>query len=65
VHPTERHPAILRWMLDAVGIGGNRVSEAHLAALSVEHGATLCSRDEDFGRFPGLRWVDPIPGARS
>lgn len=64
VHPTERHPVVLRRMLDAVGTGGNRVPDAHLAALAVEHGATLCSRDEDFGRFPGLRWLDPVSGAQ-
>lgn len=60
VHPTDRHPAVLRDLLDAVGTGGNRTSDAHLAALAIEHGATLCSRDDDFRRFPGLRWHDPI-----
>lgn len=60
VHPTERHSIVLREMLTAVGTGGNRVSDAHLAALAVEHGATLCSRDDDFRRFPGLTWHDPV-----
>jgi predicted nucleic acid-binding protein len=55
--PTERHLAVLRRMLDAVGVEEKRVSDAELAALSAEHGATLCSRDEDVGRFPGLRWA--------
>ncbi len=36
------------------------VLDAHLAALAIEHGATLCSADEDFGRFPGLVWMDPL-----
>lgn len=62
VHPTHRHAAVLRHLLDAVGTAGNRTSDAHLAALAIEHGATLCSRDEDFGRFPGLRWHNPIDG---
>jgi len=65
VHPTNRHPAVLRDLLDAVGTAGNRTSDAHLAALAIEHGATLCSRDEDFGRFPGLRWLDPIASGPS
>ena len=65
VHPGERHGALVRQLLAAVGVAGNRVPDAHLAALTIEHGATLCSRDEDFGRFPGLRWIDPISGARS
>lgn len=60
VHPTRRHPTVLRELLTAVGVGGNRVSDAHLAALAVEHGATLCSRDQDFRRFPGLTWLDPV-----
>ncbi len=60
VHPTYRHSAVLRDLLGAVGTAGNRVSDAHLATLAIEHGATLCSADEDFGRFPGLTWFDPL-----
>ena len=60
VHPTYRHSAVLRDLLRAVGTAGNRVPDAHLAALAIEHGATLCSADEDFGRFPGLTWFDPL-----
>ena len=44
VHPTYRHAAIMRDLLCAAGVGGNRVSDAHLAALAIEHGAVLCSR---------------------
>jgi uncharacterized protein len=63
VHPTERHPAVLRRMLEAVGIGKNFTMDAHLAALAVEHNAEVCSADSDFARFPGVRWVDPLaPG---
>jgi len=36
------------------------VSDAHLAALAIEHGLILCSTDGDFARFPGLRWENPI-----
>jgi uncharacterized protein len=36
------------------------VTEAHLAALAIEHGLTLCSTDGDFARFPGLRWENPL-----
>jgi uncharacterized protein len=60
VEPTDRHAAILRDLLAPLGAGGNLVSDAHLAALAIEHGAELCSRDNDFARFPGLRWVDPV-----
>ena len=60
VHPTERHAAVLRELLEPLGAGGNLVNDAHLAALAIEHGAELCSRDNDFARFAGLRWVDPL-----
>ncbi|MGH9164539.1 MAG: PIN domain-containing protein [Acidimicrobiales bacterium] len=35
-------------------------TDAHLAALAIEHGAELCSCDVDFSRFAGLRWSDPL-----
>jgi toxin-antitoxin system PIN domain toxin len=62
VHPTNRHAAVLRDLLAPLGAGGNLTSDAHLAALAIEHGATLCSHDNDFSRFAGLRWVDPLGG---
>lgn len=58
--PTGRHTAILVELLEATGVGGNLVSDAHLAALAIEHGATLCSCDNDFARFPGLSWTNPL-----
>lgn len=36
------------------------VQDAHLAALPIGHGLTLCSTDGDFARFPGLRWENPL-----
>lgn len=60
VHPTTRHAPLLRRLLSAVGTGGNLTTDAHLAALAIEHGADLCSCDHDFGRFPGVRWYDPL-----
>lgn len=59
VHPTERHLGVVRGLLEPVGVGGNLTTDAHLAALAVEHGAQLVSFDRDFGRFPGLRWRHP------
>jgi hypothetical protein len=41
------------------GIQGNLVPDAHLTALAVEYGLTLCSADGDFARFPELRWLNP------
>jgi uncharacterized protein len=34
--------------------------DAHLAALTIEHGATLCTTDRDFARFSDLRWMNPL-----
>ena len=60
VEPTSRHAAVLRDLLARSGTGGNLVSDAHLAAIAIEHGAELCSADRDFGRFAGLSWVNPL-----
>jgi toxin-antitoxin system PIN domain toxin len=60
IHPTDRHPAVLRELLSPLGTAGNLTTDAHLAALAIEHGALLCSCDADFSRFPGLRWTDPL-----
>lgn len=60
VHPTDRHAAVLRELLAPLGSGGNLTTDAHLAALAIEHGAELVSCDADFSRFPGLRWRDPL-----
>ncbi len=60
VHPSDRHAGVLRELLGPLGTAGNLTSDAHLAALAIEHGALLCSCDSDFSRFPGLRWVDPL-----
>ena len=58
--PTERHVHILESLLLEAGSGANLVPDAHLAALAIEHGLTLCSTDGDFARFPGLRWENPL-----
>ncbi|MFN8622567.1 MAG: type II toxin-antitoxin system VapC family toxin [Chloroflexota bacterium] len=60
IEPTARHARVLRDLLGPTGTGGNLVADAHLAALAIEHGAELCSADRDFGRFPGLRWMNPL-----
>lgn len=57
--PTERHYDVLQELLESTGVGGNLVSDAHLAALAIEHGAELCTFDTDFSRFPGLVTVRP------
>ncbi|HEX2391892.1 MAG TPA: type II toxin-antitoxin system VapC family toxin [Solirubrobacterales bacterium] len=60
LHPTHQHVLVLRRLLEPLGSAGNLTSDAHLAALAIEHGAQLLSRDTDFSRFEGLRWRDPL-----
>jgi hypothetical protein len=60
VHPGPRHLEALRALLLPIGTGGNLTSDAHLAALAIEHGAELYSSDSDFARFPGLKWRNPL-----
>lgn len=60
LHPTARHLSVLGGLLTPAGTGGNLVSDAHLAALAVEHGAQVVSFDADFSRFPGVRWARPV-----
>jgi toxin-antitoxin system PIN domain toxin len=60
VQPTARHFAVLADLLRPIGAAGNLTTDAHLAALAIEHGAELCSTDRDFARFAGLRWVNPL-----
>ena len=58
--PTERHADVLAELLALPGMQGNLITDAHLAALAIEHGLTLCSTDGDFARFPRLQWRNPL-----
>jgi hypothetical protein len=60
ISPTERHWDILRRILASLGTAANLTMDAHLAALTIEHGASLYSTDSDFGRFRSLDWVNPL-----
>jgi uncharacterized protein len=53
--PTPRHASLLRGLLRDTGTAGNLTTDAHLAALALEHGADIVSYDRDFARFPGIR----------
>lgn len=60
--PADEHWPILRELLGGSGSAGNLTTDAHLAALAIEHGAELCSADGDFARFARLRWANPLAG---
>ena len=61
VEPTSDHPRVVRGLLADVGVGGNLVNDAHLAALAVEHRCVVVSFDHDFDRFDGVRREAPCP----
>ena len=60
IQPTEEHWALFQRMLRAGNATANLVSNAHLAALAVEHNCVLHSTDAGFARFRGLKWKNPV-----
>lgn len=58
--PGPRHLEIAFKLLHDVGTAGNLTTDAQLAAFAIEHNGELCSNDTHFGRFPGLRWTNPL-----
>lgn len=57
--PGPTHMDVLAGLL-AGPVGPGLVTDAHLAALAIEHQAELHSNDADFARFSGLAWRNPI-----
>jgi hypothetical protein len=60
--PTTRHADILGGLCEPSWMTARLVPDAHLAALAIEHGLTLCSTDGDFAKFKGLEWANPLAG---
>jgi uncharacterized protein len=60
LNPGERHWEILQDLMARGQARGPLITDAHLAALTIEHGATLATTDRDFARFPGLKFFNPI-----
>ena len=58
--PTDQHVNVFGDLMRRYRVTGNLVSDAHLAALALEHGLELCSADTDFARFRELRWRNPM-----
>ena len=58
--PGDQHWALLRQMLIDGQARGPLITDAQLAALTIEHGGILQTTDRDFARFPGLRWKNPF-----
>ena len=58
--PGERHWSLFRRMLLEGQVRGPLTRDAELAAITIEYGGVLYTTDRGFGRFPGLRWVNPL-----
>jgi toxin-antitoxin system PIN domain toxin len=58
--PGPRYLEIAFDLLETTGTGANLTTDVQLAAYAIEQGADLYSSDTEFGRFPALRWVDPL-----
>jgi uncharacterized protein len=59
LEPTGRHWSTLTEVIERGRARGSHIMDAHLAALTIEHGATLATADRGFARFAGLRTIDP------
>lgn len=60
VEAGERCFEILRQLLADGQVTGPLVMDAFLAALALENGATLCTTDRDFTRFPKIAILNPV-----
>jgi toxin-antitoxin system PIN domain toxin len=58
--PGRRHLELAFGLLRRLGAASNLTTDVQLAAYALENGATLYSNDTDFGRFPGLDWINPL-----
>jgi toxin-antitoxin system PIN domain toxin len=58
--PGPTHVDVVLRLLSQLGTASNLTTDAQLAAIAIEHQAEICSNDADFGRFPGLRWSNPL-----
>jgi toxin-antitoxin system PIN domain toxin len=62
--PGPGHWAILKSLIRQAGTAGNLTTDAHIAALALEHGCTICSADNDFKRFSGVTHINPLADSR-
>ncbi|MBE7182447.1 MAG: PIN domain-containing protein [Terriglobus roseus] len=60
IHTSNKTWQITVEVLRSSGVTGSMITDVQLAALAIEHGATLYSNDRDFARFKQVRWIDPF-----
>lgn len=58
--PSANHWEILTDILEGLPSNPSIIPDAHLAAIAMGHGLQLCSADNDFSKFKGLNWVNPL-----
>lgn len=60
MQPGPRHLTILSGFCEQGVLHGALLTDAHIAALAIENQAMVHSNDNDFSRFPELRWFNPL-----
>lgn len=60
LHPGDQHWRILEQLSAKVRLSGPQITDAAIAAIALEYGATIHTNDRDFARFPGLRFLNPL-----
>jgi toxin-antitoxin system PIN domain toxin len=60
VSPGGQHWDLLKRNLRVAGTAGNLTTDAHIAAVAAEFGLVVHTNDQDFGRFPAVKWVNPL-----
>lgn len=63
VQPSRSHWRIFSAFVERLGLAGNLTTDAYLAALAIDQGCILCSADNDFRMFEGLRYENPFLSA--
>lgn len=60
VSPGNEHLAIVKRLAHESGVYGATLTDAHLAALAIEHGIPLATTDSDFDKFRELKTINPL-----
>ncbi len=60
LYPGDQHWFILCDLADQVRLAGRQITDAAIAAIALEYGATVYSNDPHFARFPNVRWINPL-----
>ncbi|GJL53509.1 MAG: ribonuclease VapC43 [Nitrospirales bacterium] len=60
ISPGPRHWGIFSRLCREAHVKGNLVPDAYLAAIAIEAGSEWITTDQDYNRFPGLRWRHPL-----